>query len=252
MRAPNPALDYITMASQACLRTSLTVYGEKFTLAPISQDELDLFKAQFGDLMSMVGSDERKIMLARVEQYIMGMRAIKQSLNSVGFTGVNAGDTELGMSLIRPQFTKSNTVANTPGPFATIYRPNWGLTLVAGTWRDWIYDGAGNPMTLGKDFGWVVTHIKSLTSPVPFFSEIRFVVGRTGVLIPADVRALQLADTENNIPIVPLPTMYSIPKASFYARAMSDVNGIDNVPLGGLVFGLGRALKEEFPPTWTT
>lgn len=116
MRAPNPALDYITMASQACLRTSLTVYGEKFTLAPISQDELDLFKAQFGDLMSMVGSDERKIMLARVEQYIMGMRAIKQSLNSVGFTGVNAGDTELGMSLIRPQFTKSNTVANTPAP----------------------------------------------------------------------------------------------------------------------------------------
>lgn len=247
----NPQIDAITMKSDAVNLPNVMSYGEKFTCAPLSPEELELFKAQFAELMSMLGSDERKIMLARVGQYVLGMRIIKQSLNNVLFTGVNAGDTELGMSLIRPQFTKSNTVANTPGPYATIYRPNWGLALVANTWRDWIYDGAGNPMTLGKDFGWVVTHLKSLISPTPFFSEVRFVVGRTGVLIPADVRNLALGDTENNIPIIPLPTMYSIPKASFYARAMGDVNGIDNVPLGGLVFGLGRALKEEVA-TWTT
>ena len=41
MRAPNPALDYISMASLACTRTSLLVYGETFTLAPISQGELE-------------------------------------------------------------------------------------------------------------------------------------------------------------------------------------------------------------------
>ncbi|MFA6358889.1 MAG: hypothetical protein WCY09_09565 [Candidatus Omnitrophota bacterium] len=240
----NAIIDAINMNSRSVTRVDMVAYGEKFTLAPLTQDELELFKAQFADLMSMVGSDERKIMLARVEQYILGLRAIKSSLNGTLFTGVNAGDTELGMSLIRPQFTRNNAIAN-----LAAYRANWNQTLVANTWTDWIFDGAGQPMLLGRDFGWVVTHLKSLTAPVPFFSEIRFVVGRTGIMLPADVRALQMADTENNVSIIPLPTMYSIPKASFYARAKADSGGIDNVPLGGILFGLGRALREEIP-TW--
>ncbi len=248
----NTVVDQLNMNSRAVVVPTLEAYGEKFTLAQLTQTELDLFKAQFSDLMSMVGSDERKIMLARLDQYVIGLRAIKQSLNSVNFTGVNAGDTEIGMALIRPQFTKNNIVANTPNPgFTTVYRTNWAQTLVTNTWADWIYDGAGQPMSLGKDFGFVITHVISLISPIPFFSEIRFQVGRTGILLPADTRRFILADTENNIPIVPLPTMYLIPKASFYARAKADINGIDNVPLGGLIFGLGRALKEEIP-TWTT
>lgn len=243
----NTTVDSLLANSTSVTRPDVTAYGEKFTCAPLTSEELALFKAQFADLMSMVGSDERKIMLARIEQYVIGLRAIKASLNNVLFTGVNAGDTEIGMGLIRPQFTKNNT----PAASAVLYRANWTQALVANTWTDWIMDGAGLAMTLGKDYGWVVTHIKSLTSPMPFFSEVRFVVGRTGVLLPADVRALQLSDTENNIPIIPLPTMYSIPKASFYARAKADFAGTDNIPLGGLIFGLGRALKEEVP-TWTT
>lgn len=244
--AYNSIVDSIKMDHAAVTREKVIAYGETFTCSPIDSEELELFKAQFSDLMSMVGSDERKIMLARIEQYILGMRIVKQSLSNVRFTGVNAGDTEIGMSLIRPQFTKNNVVAS-----AVTYRANWSQVLVANTWADWVFDGAGQAMTLGKDFGWVVTHLKSLVSPQPQLAEVRFAVGRTGVLLPADVRNLQLADTENNIPIIPLPTMYSIPKASFYARAKSDVNITENIPLGGLLFGLGRALKEEIP-TWTT
>jgi hypothetical protein len=105
-------------------------------------------------------------------------------------------------------------------------------------------------MTMGKDFGMVITHLKSLVSPTPFMTECRFQVGRTALLLPADVRNLSLADTENNIPIVPLPTMILIPKETFYARARSDIAGTENAPLGGLMFGLGRVLKEEVA-TWT-
>jgi hypothetical protein len=242
----NSVVDALTLASPSLLRPDVIAYGEKFGLANLDKDELDLFKAQFADLMSMVGSDERKIMLARLDQYVIGLRAIKLSLNGVKFTGVNAGDTEIGMALIRPQFTRNNAVAN-----PAIYRANWQLTLVANTWTDWINDGANAPMTMGKDFGFVVTHIKSLVSPLPFFSEVRFVVGRTGILLPTDTRNLRLADTENNIPLIPLQTMYLIPKASFQARAKGDAGGVDDIPLGGLIFGLGRALKEEVP-TWTT
>ncbi|MBA7684907.1 hypothetical protein ES703_93320 [subsurface metagenome] len=70
-------------------------------------------------------------------------------------------------------------------------------------------------------------------------------MGRTGVLIPFDVRMLLAADTENMTAIVPIPSMIVKPEAGLLARARSDINGTDNLALGGLVFGLGRVLRHE-------
>ena len=227
--------------------SEVILYGNKFALGPLDPDELIVFQAQFADLMSMVGSDERKIMLARVEQYVFGLRAIKQKLGNQKFAGVNAGDNEVGMSLIRPQFTKNNTPAAAP----LIMRTNWLQVLpAAGVWADWFMDAALTPYQLGKDFGMVVTHLKSLTTPAPFMTEARFVIGRSGILLPVDTRNLRLADTENNVPIIPIPTMILTPNETLYGRARSDVAGTDNVPLGGLLFGLGSVLQQEVP-TWT-
>lgn len=242
----NPSVDALTLQSETLARPNVNLYGEDYALAPLDHTELNLFKAQFSELMSMIGSDERKIMNNRVQQYVLGLRAIKQALGGVRFQGVNAGDTTIGMSLIRPQFMKNNAVAS-----AVIFRANWNQVFaLGGTWYDWIFDGAGAPMSTGKDFGFVISHLKSLRTPVPLIAECDFLVGRSP-LLPNDVRMLQAADTENNIAIIPLQTMTVIPKASFYARCRSDVPGTDNLPFGGLLFGLGRALKEEVP-TWTT
>ena len=237
----NPTIDALTLGTDAVSRGSINLYGEDYALAPLDSIELGIWKAQFSELMSMVGSDERKIMLNRVDQYIIALRAVKMALGSVRFQGVNAGDTTIGMSLIRPQFTKANAIAG------NVYRATWAQVLTV-NWADWIFDGAGTPMSAGKDFGFVVTHLKSLTQPNPFVSEVDFVVGRTP-LLPNDVRNIRMMDSENDIPIIPLNTMIVIPKASFWARARSDSNGTDQIVLGGLLYGLGRALKEEIP-TW--
>lgn len=234
----------LDLTSEPCTKTEFELYGEKFPLAPIDQDELDIFKAQFGAILSMPGSDERRVQLDRIDLYLMAMRAIKQELNGPKFTGLNPEDTELGMSLIRPQFTVAGS--------QTTYKYNWQIALTT-SWADWLYAAAGNPYTIGKDFGMIVTHLKSLITPTPFMSECRFQVGRTGILIPSDVRALRTADTTNGVAIVAIPTMVLKPKSSFYSRAKADAGniGTDEVALGGLVFGLGRVLKEE-TATWTT
>lgn len=241
----NSTIDSLTLATKSVSVSNKNMYGEDYALAPLDQGELDLWKAQFAELMSMIGSDERKIMLNRVDQYIIGLRATKQALGGVKFMGVNAGDTTIGMSLIRPQFMQSNAVAGFGVGFC---RLNWNQVLTA-VWADWIFNGTGAPMNAGKDFGFVVTHLKSLAQPNPFVSEVSFTVGRSP-LLPNDVRNLRMFDSENNIPIQPLNTMIVIPKASFYARARSDANGTDVLVPGGLLYGLGRALKEEVP-TWT-
>ena len=61
---------------------------------------------------------------------------------------------------------------------------------------------------------------------------------------------LRVGDTENMTSIVPIPSMILKPKASLYAQALADVIGTDEVALGGLIFGLGRVLKET-AATWT-
>ena len=84
-----------------------SIYGETYDLGPpLDSYELDLFKAQFMALLPEPGSEERRLMLNRVEQYILALRAIKTKLNGPGFSGLSPEDTKLGFGLIRPVFTK--------------------------------------------------------------------------------------------------------------------------------------------------
>lgn len=220
-------------------RKSISLYGESYALADIDGGELFTFQEQLNYLLTMPGSDERKIMLNRLESYVIGLRATKQALGSIRFTGLNAGATELGMGLIRPQFTQT----------AGAYNLNWNVNFaVANVWQDWLSGGAGVPFNIGQDFGLCVTHVKSLRTPVSLLAEARFVMGRV-ILIPSELRQIQQADTVNNVAIVSIPTVLLIPKSAFYARFRSDIAGADNIPLGGLIFGLGRALVQEVA-TW--
>lgn len=234
-----PRIDPAGKDTNPCTMPIATLYRETLTLGPLTQGELDIFKAQFGALLAAPGSEERKLMLDRLSAYIFALRAIKHELNDVNFAGLNPEDTEIGFGTIRPQFTKA----------AATWKTTWSIALTT-TWADWFYEGALAAYTVGKDFGMVVTHLKSLVTPTPFMAECKFEVGRTGILIPSDVRGLRIGDTENGVSIVPIPTMIMKPKSSFYGRARSDVSGTDEVVLGGLVIGLGRVLKEE-TPTWT-
>lgn len=237
----DPAIDALTLggnsANNPCTMLEQTLYRDNYTLASINEKELALFKAQFSEILMMQSSDERKLMIGRVPQYMIALRAIKQALNSPIFSGIYAEDTELGMGYLRPQFVRSNAA----------YRTTW-TQAVAVAWADWFWETAGNPYAVGRDFGIVITHLKSLLTPVALTTEVRFNVGRTQ-LLPVDTRNLILADTENDIAIVPIPTMILIPKASFYARIRGDAAGNDVISPGGLVFGLGRVLREEVA-TW--
>lgn len=216
-------------------RKEVKLYSETFKLAPLDDEELGIFKSQFVTLLAAPGSEERKLMLDRLVAYIVALRAIKQELGGIKFRGLNPEDTELGFGHIRPIFTYDGAGAA---------RDNWQVVLTnSSTYQLWIGDNITTPYTLGNSFGLVITHLKSFETPNPFMSECRWTVGRTGILIPADVRGLRIGDTENGVSIVPIHTMIAIPKSSLLATARADIAGTDEVGLGGLVIGLGRALK---------
>ncbi len=220
-----------------CTRPDIKLYKDTLSLAPINEDELTTFKDQFATLMAGPGSEERRIQLDRVKTYVIAMRAIKHELGDPMFTGIMPEQTELGMGIIRPVFLKANTPGAIPGTSRTV----WTQVTAIG-FTDWIMDGAAAAQTIGNSFGLVITHLMSLTTPVSAVAEILVTVGRTGVMVPWDTRAIIIADNLNGVSVMPIPTLIVKPRGTIYAQARADIAGADQIAPRGLVFGLGRAL----------
>jgi len=230
----------LTLDHDAVTRRSIRLYGTDHQLDALDQDELNIFNAQFPTLLAPPTSVARAIQLQRVEAYVMAIRAIKKQLNGVAFRGLHPEDTELGFQPIRPQFVHD--------PDTATYRANWEEPLVAGTWTAFVGDSGTTGYQLGNDFGMIVTHLTSLVTPVPFASELQMTVGRA-TLVPIPIRSLRIGDNENGVAVYPIPTAILPPKATFFMQLLADVNGTEELELGGLVIGLGRVLKET-TPTW--
>lgn len=231
-----------TPASAAVNLKSIELYDAQYPLAPMTQAELDIFNAQFPTLLGTSGSEERKIQMERVDVFMLGLRAIKEKLDNPTFKGFNPADSELGFGSIRPQFT---AIAAAPGGV----RANWNQVLLINAWTDFLFTGADTGYQLGRDFGLVVTHLASYVTPTPFVSEVHNVIGRIDI-IPTDVRPIKLADNENGVAYYPIPTMFMMPRDTWWMEILADVAGTEILAPCGIIVGLGRVLKETVA-TWT-
>lgn len=227
-----------------CTRKDIKLYKETLTLGPpLGADELEIFKAQFATLLAGPGSEERRVQLDRIQAYVVGLRCIKYELGNMAFTGMNPEDTELGFGHIRPVFLK----ANAPGAAAGTSRATWSQAYAGTGFIDYVMDATGTPMTLGNSVGLIITHVMSLRTPTPFTAEMSWTAGRTGVMIPIDVRALRIGDNVNGVAVIPIPTIISKPKSTLYCQTRCDILGTDHLAVRGLVVGLGRAVKAVSP-----
>ena len=231
-----------TMQSEAVTMKSVTLYDSSFPLAPMTKPELDIFNAQFPTLFGTPDSEERLMMNERVDIFMLGLRAIKFKLENPTFAGLNPSDSELGFGKIRPQFT---CTAAAPGGC----RANWNQVCVINTWTDTFFTGANTGYQLGRDFGLIVTYLASYVTPTPFVSEVHNQIGRTN-LVPSNVRPIKLADNVNGVAYYPLPSMFMMPRDTWWLEILADVAGTEILEPGGLVVGLGRVLSETVA-TWT-
>lgn len=220
-----------------CTRKDIVLYKETFKLGdPLNADELEIFKAQFATLLAGPGSEERRIQLDRIPAYVLGLRAIKQELNAVAFTGMNPEDTELGFGHIRPIFIQD------PAGAAGTGRTIW-TQAVTTAYADFVADNGGVAQKLGNSFGLIITHVMSVITPRPWIAEMKFTTGRTGILIPIDTRALVIADNVNGVAMVPVPTVIAKPKSTFKVEVRGDDTKTAELVLRGLLVGLGSAVK---------
>jgi len=219
-------------------KKELSLYGQKFSLAPLDGEEQGLLEDNFNKLLSTTDSQVRRIFEERSDTIVAGVMAIKEKLNRRKFRGMNPGDAEIGFGFIRPGFTKTGGLAGVN------IRTNWSIAFAAiNTWRTYL-DGANvtTPFPLSEDFGLIITHLVSQVFN-PFVREVHFQIGRVN-LIPEDVSDILIGDNANQVAVFPIPTKIVLPEDQLLVTANGEV-GTDHLKLGGLVVGLGRILKVE-------
>lgn len=227
-------------------KKELTLYAQKFSLAPLDTEEQALFEDNFNKLLSTTDSQVRRILEERVDTIVAGVMAIKEKLNRRKFRGMNPGDAEIGFGFIRPGYTRVG--GNATGS----ERVNWAVTFAAiGTWVGYLNGAAlpntTTPFSMSEDHGLIITHLVSQVSPTPFIREVHFHIGRVD-LIPEDVSDILIGDNANQVAVFPIPTKIILPEDELLVIANGEA-GTEQLKLGGLVVGLGRLLKLD-TPTW--
>lgn len=218
-------------------QTTMSLYDQTYNLAPMNAEELAIFQDNFNKLLSTQDSVIREILEERANTILMGIMAIKESLERRQFRGMNPGDAEIGMGMIRPEFVKdTNVIIN-----------DWNVVLTGmGTWDTWLSNaGDTGGFLMSEDHGLIITHVISEVTPTPFVRALHFEIGRTN-LIPEDVTDIILGDNKTQVPVFPVPTKIILPEDEFRLN-VTGVAGTEYLKLGGLVIGLGRLLKAETP-----
>jgi hypothetical protein len=218
-------------------KKEITLYGQKYNLAGLDVDEQTILEDNYNKLLGTVDSQVRRILEERSDTIVAGIMAIKEKLDNRKFRGMNPGDMEIGMGLIRPEFVKdTGTIIN-----------DWNVTLSGmGTWDTWLSaTGDTSGFVMSEDHGLIITHLVSQVTTEPLIRAVHFQIGRTD-LIPEDISDIILGDNTNQVSIFPVPTKIVLPEDELRLNVTGHA-GTEYLKLGGLVVGLGRLLKDETP-----
>jgi hypothetical protein len=215
-------------------KKEIDLYGQNYSMASLDEEEQAIFEDNFNKLLGTTDSQVRKIFEERADTILAGLMAIKEKLERRKFRGMNPGDMEIGMAIIRPGFTIYNSNIRT----------DWNVNLTGmGTWDRFLDESAAGGFILSEDFGLIITHLVSQVTPEPFVRAIHFEIGRVN-LIPEEVSDIILGDNENGVALYPIPTKFVLPEDQLRVKVEGHA-GTEYLKLGGLVIGLGRLLKEE-------
>jgi len=226
-------------------KVRLAIQKEEFATTPLTPDERELFEAQYAELFFPPWSVERRFIDSRKDKVLQALEVAKNALDDRRFGGINAGDNEIGMSVIRPGHvglcrdgTYTNAEAdNTWRWVKTASAPGYNTGF-----DTWIHSPTHdtNPFVVHKDCFIFPMYIVE-ESASPKLQTIKINVGRTDILY-YDVSACRLRDPQTGISLIPLPTMYWGPNTDVKIAVQAKEAGTLEIRLGGFTFALGSFL----------
>lgn len=217
----------------------VAVHNRSFSTEAFTSDEADLFVSQYDSLISGLESSMlTELLSTRSEAIARGATYAKHELGNKVFGGVNAGDNEIGFSIMRPGHVRAD--ADTGDTVN-----DWYYEADSSGWNDWIGDGSANNYALDEDQVNVSLAFldQDVNTEVSAININEF--GRNMDMLPYDLNEMRLLDNDNDVKVQELPTMVASDRDTIHARLRYD-RPVESQPrLFGVTFGMGSYLNAE-------
>ena len=155
------------------------------------------------------------------------------------FTGMSAGDSEIGMQKIRPgQILRTTAASETPSN-------TWSFSFTADA-DYWIGYGSNNTtaVNIDKDVLLLCLAMGFTQGSQPVVEEVLIKVGGTEYPVMV-VRDAWTADNKFKVRAVPIRPFILVPKATCLGQTYSIAAGTNELVMYGLAFGMGRFLRKQ-------
>ena len=216
----------------------LASHANSFGTKGYTQNEARLLENQLNDLiLGMGGSVHSKLLKQREDTLAKVAAYAKAELDGNTFGGINAGDNQIGFSILRPGHIRAD-----PANGDTVN--DWFFDPGATGTVDWIGNGGANNFTVSEDqvsVAFAFTDQSNGQSPISTLDIETF--GRNMDLLPTDTNDARIRDNDTEQQSVAIPTIVASERDDVYCKLRFDRNVERQPRFFGVTFGLGSFLN---------
>lgn len=220
----------------------LTVHRDPFPTEAFNQNEAQLFNSQLNTLIANLDNSVLTQLVNERQETIAKVATLaKSEFDGKTFGGINAGDNQLGFSVLRP-----GQILETTGSVLVTDNNDWYADPAGSTqWLDWIGDGTDN-YTVGQDANEQVILVLGFMDQEKGPTEISGInvetFGRNMDMLPRDLNDARLQDNETEQQTVNLPALVARENDQVYIQLRFDRDVERQPRLFGFNFSLGTFL----------
>jgi len=218
----------------------LSAHQEPFPTESFSTDEAQLFEQQLNDLVADLPSSELQTIVEQRQDVIAKAATVaKHDLDGQNFGGINAGDNQIGFSILRPGHIRRD-------PNTGNIVNDWYFQPGTTGWVDWIGDGGTNNFAVDDDqllLSLAMIDQEAAPTEISGFNIDTF--GRNMDMLPMDVNSVRLQDNDTDVQVAQMQSLIGQEQDEVHARLRFDRDVERQPRLFGFTFALGRFLNRE-------
>lgn len=220
----------------------LGIQGATFAETQLTPEERTLWETQWRELFMPPWSYERQFVNSRWNLVIAGIQAAKNSLEELKFGGLNAANSEIGISCIRPGHVGLVNGVNPEADNVWKWKHDCIKEAQGVGFENWIHSPTAptTAFTIHEDMFILPLYILEENCS-PRIQTIKYTIGRSNIL-QYDVRASRIRDYQSGINLIPLPVSFWAPQVDVLVALGFKMNGTTEPRLGGFTIAKGQAL----------
>lgn len=219
---------------------TLSAHRDRFPTESFDREEAQLFEQQMNDLIANMPSSVLGTVLQQRQETIAKVAALaKHDIEGNNFGGINAGDNEIGFSILRPGHIRRD-------PSNGNIQNTWEQDPGATGYVDWIGDGGSNNFVVDEDMVILtlgLTDQELTPTPISAMNVDQF--GRNMDMLPRDLNDLRYQDNTSGIQFAQTQTLVGQENDNVHVRLRYDENITREPRLFGLTFAKGEFLNNE-------